>query len=728
MSSRPPIGSTDPSLRGPSSEVPVTDLPPEAVELIGPEAVSAIENNLRELDQLAELKRQPNPFERVHGLQVDLSVFSPETAKAFLEAYSNKNQKIGPALKGMKIREFQKLLSEVQDRGIEVRRAGREANNELRSFYSGELYPLVEALNDTEYPPLDISILEAAYKRLREVSKDVPTEETIRMLAIMYDTVGQHTARQHRKIEAVAGSHPSHKPILGFFRLMRRGEVKIVGLLDGALERTKLTAQIMKDNGEEVYESLQELITLEQAKRASYTLEDILAIKARLTEAAYQSGESLPAYSVAEKYLVTQAEQLVRLLDSIDPTNGQLMEEAKEDVTEVTTPYITQTLERQRLESAESINRQLTEANDIVVGGQRLKPNKKVRQPDQLADKLGKMLNGEGQVYRVEKGLIIAILSGRFNSFRDTLDQINSEEATELLATLRPTRGRIIDILASIDLETHMDNLEVILEMYKDQLAIILSASELKTLGTQVRTFLNREEPASEVLEDTVQTKYGPEQLLEVFERSELIGILDWAILPIEEGEEVLEDAAREIVALAQERAERGVKVEIDLSRLVVLKKLRELWGKDRCEYFRGTLRNSGDPETADRPDEYIVLVMRELDARGNITLEHAVAESPIAGVNALYLLRGDVAAGNWREVFSLPKKDARALGARKLLHTKGDGRPMVEFLSERAQTLLTCNPEEFFRIRFQGPSYWLKKLGAVNIDTRALQDTPNQA
>ncbi len=175
---------------------------------------------------------------------------------------------------------------------------------------------------------------------------------------------------------------------------------------------------------------------------------------------------------------------------------------------------------------------------------------------------------------------------------------------------------------------------------------------------------------------------------------------LNWEVLPPGE----LEQQAREIVEASQSGSS---KPEIDLARLNILSNVRKMWGEDRCFYARGKLghrRVIRDGQT-EEPDQYLMLILQETDDHGNVTAEHAVAESPIAGPNALYVFRQDVSEGlAWREVMALPKNYARALGARQVKHTMPrQGLSLVDAMTEKVGTLLSCEATEFGRIQFDG-------------------------
>jgi hypothetical protein len=709
------VGSTDPALRGSFSDERLKHVPEAVLQLVGAESILKIESDLDDLRTLQDLRNDANPFANRRGNQVDINQFDPHIQDDLRKLFAKKHKPLA-VVKKLSSKDYRRFIKDVQAQEKQISDRARQSNTNLRDYHADDLLKLHDEAVVSEQL-LDLARILPIGESLEQSAQSIPTNETISALESLWDVCSEHPRRQQARLErAPGGVIPGHKVIIGGFRLLKSGENRLMEYSKGSLGMVRRIADVLSDNGSKAFEVYQSIVKLEEIKRVAGISEEIQQRKRELLDEFSRSRpEDMLPYITAERYLVDVAAKATGVLlkeleeiipeehDDYDDVYPQLIQE----VEDVLIPYIANAIEGARQEAAAGFSKRVTEANDIILGGRRLKPNKKVRQPDVLSDALDKILNGEGLAYRTEKGLIIAMLSGRFNMFVDTLNELRHPDAAAVIETLRATRGRIVDDLLTLDLDAHMGNLDVIMVEYAQKLEKLLSKDEFKRINDFLKAYFNNPQEES-VGSD--QPTYGSNKLLEdVFEREDLIGILDWTILPIEKGDEELEKAAREIVSQAQQRAERGTRVEIDLARLNILKKLREQWGKDRCEYFRGKLRNSGVVEGSDRPDEYIVLVMRELDEHGNIRQEHAVAESPIAGVNALYLLRGDVAAGSWREIFSMPKKDARALGARKLLHTKGDGRPMVEFLTDRVQTLLTCSPDEFFRIRFQGSSFWMQ-------------------
>jgi hypothetical protein len=216
----------------------------------------------------------------------------------------------------------------------------------------------------------------------------------------------------------------------------------------------------------------------------------------------------------------------------------------------------------------------------------------------------------------------------------------------------------------------------------------------------------------NDYLDEIEETKEVADANEDLIESNEMYVELDWTVLPDDEGE--LTQQAKDIVKQIESRSEEtGRKADIDLDRLNILRNIREAWGKDRCYYARGTLGNRPKVNIAGKeyPDEYIVLVLQDINKDGNILTEHAIAESPVVGPNAMYVFRSDVSEGyNWRQVYSLPKRQARALGARRVKHTTSNGRSIVDELTDKVTCLLTATPEEFENVKFSSGKIYLAR------------------
>jgi hypothetical protein len=128
---------------------------------------------------------------------------------------------------------------------------------------------------------------------------------------------------------------------------------------------------------------------------------------------------------------------------------------------------------------------------------------------------------------------------------------------------------------------------------------------------------------------------------------------------------------------------------EIDLRRVEVLKRLEDDFPEARCRIHRGAFPSSG------RDNLYVVLSIAHPRGRG----EDAVAISPCRGEHATFVVRHDCGSGlPWHVVLSQTKREAKELGARRLLFTSKSGRGIDEYeaMLEKLLWLLESEPEEF--------------------------------
>lgn len=199
--------------------------------------------------------------------------------------------------------------------------------------------------------------------------------------------------------------------------------------------------------------------------------------------------------------------------------------------------------------------------------------------------------------------------------------------------------------------------------------------------------------PAAETTEETDRSGFQPMEV-------------DWEILPPGD----LQDVAIAICTTLQERGHTNV--EIDLNRLRALDILRESWGKDRSYFVTGSLKERGviKQNGQEAPDEYIILIVQDLDDNGLVMGEHAVAESPIAGKHASYVFRYDIDGLSWREVMAYDKREARYFNARQVKHTKINGILTPEMTAAKFSTLLQADADYFLNGEFNGGNLRIRK------------------
>ncbi len=121
---------------------------------------------------------------------------------------------------------------------------------------------------------------------------------------------------------------------------------------------------------------------------------------------------------------------------------------------------------------------------------------------------------------------------------------------------------------------------------------------------------------------------------------------------------------------------------EIDDHRVAVLDEITEHFGGDRCALYRGTASSNGINDT------YLVLTIKS----DNGTDDHAVAISPLAGVDATFVVRVGCAEADWPVVFAQSKAEASDLGAHRFLFTASDGGgDRYSGMRDKVITLLEC-------------------------------------
>ena len=170
--------------------------------------------------------------------------------------------------------------------------------------------------------------------------------------------------------------------------------------------------------------------------------------------------------------------------------------------------------------------------------------------------------------------------------------------------------------------------------------------------------------------------------------------VLDRPVFPAGQLRAIIDRKAKEI----EDRI--GKPTEIDINRFLVLKKIQESWpGKSRFAVYRGKIDIPEDeyiPITIEPGfEDYVLLVLEEVQDDGKV-VEHVIAESPVVGRSALYILRGDVTEEEWEDVFARSRYYARGVGVKRLLHRTTEGSDSIETMTIKVGALLSANPEDF--------------------------------
>ncbi|MHD0283832.1 hypothetical protein [Rhodococcus aetherivorans] len=135
-----------------------------------------------------------------------------------------------------------------------------------------------------------------------------------------------------------------------------------------------------------------------------------------------------------------------------------------------------------------------------------------------------------------------------------------------------------------------------------------------------------------------------------------------------------------------------------DLQRMSILDAMADYFGRERCRFLRGessgVTYRSGTGANID--EDYLVLVVDVRNARGSRIGEDAIAISPIAGKHATFYVRCGPNAVPWTEIFSYPKKQATALGARRLTFKCPPGLDPYRAMRERLIALANCRSADF--------------------------------
>lgn len=673
-------------------------VPAETLELLDTESAKELETSFYYMDWLTGVKKHPEPFSARASEPADFSFLPPEKAE-LAEAVLSGKLSIPKGYSAPVARQAYQVSGAATDSYGHCRKSLHSAGEEIKKIGKDIDEQILVPFHERSYR-FNIYAVAAAINGLYGQAAVIPSRATTQAIETLY--------RRAKFLEDKAkGRNPT--AIAG--RLVQVQSKKTEQNIENTARLARHRSTVTK-LGTTTYDLLRPVINFEEAMAAATVL--VCVDRAREKLAVLGDSSRISQLSTTEQFLLGRAKSARSVLASADRTVLEIPS-VKKALSNLSSRSLVgeaiQEERRRRLDEAKEFSVQLSVARDIALGGQRLKPNKLLSSPADVASQLEPLLeNLEGAAKR---GLVIAILSGRFTRLQESLERLLQESYDEAVRTMEAERPDVVRILRELgaSLTKHMEDLRDLTIFDPDNLSAAIGEPGLEKVIKAVDDYFNPPEKG----ESSPMTSTGSRSIEEALPHSELINQLDWTVLPQEERE--LEWVAIEIVEAAKKRVAKGAKIEIDLERLTILKNVRQVWNERHGNsshhfYARGTLKDRGliSVEGDDHPDEYIVLVLQKKDEQGKVILEHAIAESPITRVNALYLLRSDVAPGSWEEIFSLSKKEARGFGARGLHHTKGDGRSVVEVLTDRVNLLLNCPPEDFFSIRFDGARIWLRR------------------
>lgn len=684
---------------------------PEVIAVLGEETVLGIEQLSHSIDWIDELAHSPDPFDnKDRSGEADFSFMKPKQVAQVEDFIAARADRKGreELLKGLRSSILAGRSFKLGKLAYAAYAVSRLKIKKVRSTLDRCGTDINELVNSqSQGHRLDLEAAEAHVNTLSKAGLNLPTETTLQIIRDMFKIA--------ENLQQKISERSLSRLVRATADRQKRRISPNVEKVERLIEYSQLTGRLGSVN----HELLQSLVQEEEVVFVASLLELVMTSKESLA-ARLETGEPQSAATLeAERYLAKKAETTESVLRNIDPKILDLPEIKSLFGGLRTTPLadVEQSRkEHEQLERISGLSNQITEARDILKGGRRLESSKDLPNPETVADDLYNLLSDEEKKIRLlspeESGVIIAILADRFSSFLDTLERVQRDAPDdEVLKTVTGLRPGIIKSLHDFNIVQHTKRLTEILQSERrKELLRTLRESNVIKLEAALAEFAKREKEPARPAEPTERKPVSVETFLG---KDELFARLDWTVLP--EGELELEKAAREIVADAEARAIKGTNVVIDLDRLNILKKIRDNWGRDKCYYARGSLsgRRRVYIEGQENPDEYIVLVLQQLDDKESVVAEHAIAESPIAGHNALYVFREDVSEGlSWREVYSLPKLDTRELGARRIKHTKAedDTRPLVDVMTDRVASLLSVEPAEFPKVEFHGRSVRVAK------------------
>lgn len=502
--------SQDPSLTGGQTLMDnglLQHVPAEVLEVYEPGALLEIERRAQEADRLENLRSSPDPFvypKRPN--EIDLSYLGETRATAVLKFGTAprhgeviKLWATRPDAGRVGVSHHRQLLLQFKE---ETRLGADNTASRTQSVWLA-MEPFHRKLDELEaLETVDggekTKLIEDALAELHGLNERLPSEATITTLANIAAVIEAYSAYQHRKFEVVRARHPARSPLKALaIRAMRTGEKGLVKLNDKVVSNTANQAARARADGSSAYVRLADMVKIQERGMLSKQIDLLFAAKSRLSvHPESLSLEELNKRIVVEEYLAGKADTATAHLKRLDP---ELYEDLLSDpeirpiLLGLSSRIFAEFEHQSRLDRAAGLSFQITEANDIRLGGRRLKPTKNLRDPSSIADSFEGILKEEDNRALVERGIILAILSDRYHSFADTIQRLQTAEDDEMLETVKRERPDVVRCIREINLPEHMMMLELLLDQYKDQIPQILSESEIEKVTGVLDRFFGRE-------------------------------------------------------------------------------------------------------------------------------------------------------------------------------------------------------------------------------------------
>jgi hypothetical protein len=689
----------------------------EVIDFLGRDEVMAVERPFLHAQKFSELARRPNPFEVSHGLQkgVELS-----------EGMSN-------VVNMLEDRRYHYLDEDLEEQVQEMREIGKPLGEWVHSVREIirlslkktdiNLTKIEAGLDDLEdHPDAMERYLHQYYDALREAADELVVPEAARNLKLVA-SVELHATFIHA-ISAVLMKKPELKEELQMLTTLHHNApgneyADRLGTFESALREEgeknrkvrkysresvviwtyKATAdgflksinEVKDLRGKEIHTRIIDLAKQATVEPSSEMLQTLAALHDKFTlQCEALTEEDRDTALAAEQYIVTRANEAHELIRQagikLDQNERRTLHEIKDPDLQRRFRKVAGLAINAPAESYENVQFESTfrlqcrDARDILAGGGR------IEHPDakDLAAALHKLNFGNGRKIPLEiyeSGFLVGIAAGKIDSLLAVITRMEDEDEDPQLGKLRVEMPERYRAIKDFDLDAVLASLkELFDDAYDNQaLSSVLGAHSVTARETINRLWQERQEQPetedNEIQEEEIEEyESEPEQEQEQEMSNEELAIINAEIVDIaEQLEWVVFPPGANINVIRHILGENRV----DLSKVNWERINHLLYLADEYE---GTVYRSAEPKLGTSVP-YLVATMH-IHGR-----KFAVAECPEKG-NATYVIDESNAAGTWEEIMRLPRRDARGLGAKAVIHSTEDNH--LPRIIKRINSLLT--------------------------------------
>ncbi|HET7673611.1 MAG TPA: hypothetical protein VFK11_03815 [Candidatus Saccharimonadales bacterium] len=467
-------------------------VPAEAIEVLGEETCLAMATTVEAIGRLENLANTPDPFEKDGPSNISLGAFKPEHA-ALIANYQSAEQAFAGLSHKQKFRlptRTARKIPDIHDRVLEMRDYAEPVIREFEDDVAKAGGPEGADRDIDEATELFIELFEKMYS----ASEELPTRSAVRMVENAYDiTIEGYKYRSSHLHRSRMGRHLGRPP---------KPTTEIIELLQGMLKGFKgelASVNALRKRGSETHGAIVGLIRTEQVKQAVILASDIGAIKGHLAGVARQDGQLERALSV-ERYITGQAEVVESVFENAGPqiSKGRL---SATDVEKAKEPALAREIEqseisRKRALIGGNVMAGISQVKNVLRGGGRLEPAKG-QDGDYIkrkAKKLFGLVDGNQQrlFEREESGMIVAIITDRFDDFREVVEKVKMHASNGNLEAFPAERLDAVREISGFDLDKALRKIQAVFEdtdLYTS-LEKVLDLKEIEKLGSTLEQAL----------------------------------------------------------------------------------------------------------------------------------------------------------------------------------------------------------------------------------------------